>query len=110
MAAWSYSYSTMENYVIINININRYIKYRFCIEYLLEEAMKKIFKYVGVVLISVVAIIIVFIIISYVNHEVNLSRENKLYVPNGQIVEVNGHSMKDIPENNEIFDLIDHLQ
>lgn len=55
--------------------------------------MKRIFKYAGIVLITVVAIIIAFIIISYVNHKVNLSKENKLFVPNGQIVEVNGHSM-----------------
>ena len=55
--------------------------------------MKRIFKYVGIALITVVAIIIAFIIISYVNHKVNLSKENKLFVPNGQIVEVNGHFM-----------------
>lgn len=55
--------------------------------------MKRILKYVGKMLITVVAIIIAFIIISYVNHKANLSKENKLFIPNGQIVEVNGHYM-----------------
>jgi uncharacterized membrane protein YukC len=46
--------------------------------------MKRIFKYVGIALITVVAIIIAFIIISYVNHKVNLSKENTL-LPNFKV-------------------------
>ena len=55
--------------------------------------MRRAFKSLGVIIGIVVAIIIVFIIISYINHKIHLSQEDLLFVPNGQIVEVNGHSM-----------------
>ena len=55
--------------------------------------MKRTFKYLGVIIGIVVAIIIIFILISYINHRVHLSKEDELFVPNGQIVEVNGHNM-----------------
>ena len=55
--------------------------------------MRRAFKRLGVIIGIVVAIIIVFIIISYINHKIHLSQEDLLFVPNGQIVEVNGHSM-----------------
>ena len=50
-------------------------------------------KRIGVIIGIVAAIIIIFIIISYINHKVHLSKEDKLFVPNGQVVEVNGHYM-----------------
>ncbi|MFA5636075.1 MAG: hypothetical protein WC977_09225, partial [Anaerovoracaceae bacterium] len=55
--------------------------------------MRRAFKRLGVIIGIVVAIVIVFIIISYTNHKIHLSQEDLLFVPNGQIVEVNGHSM-----------------
>lgn len=55
--------------------------------------MKRILKPIGVIIGIVVAIIIVSIIISYINHKIHLSKEDKLFVPNGQMVEVNGHYM-----------------
>lgn len=55
--------------------------------------MKRIFKSVGVIMGIVIVIIIVLITISYINHKIHLSKEDKLFVPNGQLVEVNGHSM-----------------
>lgn len=55
--------------------------------------MKRIIKPIGVIIGIVVAIIIVSIIISYINHKIHLSKEDKLFVPIGQMVEVNGHYM-----------------
>lgn len=55
--------------------------------------MKTILKRIGAIFGVVISIIIVFIIISYINHKVQLSKEDNLFVPHGQMVEVNGHSM-----------------
>lgn len=55
--------------------------------------MKRIFKYIGVMIGIFLALIIIFIIISYINHKTHLSKEGGLFVPNGQMVEVNGHYM-----------------
>lgn len=55
--------------------------------------MKRTVKRIGVIIGIVVAIIIIFIIISYINHKVHLFKEDKLFVPYGQVVEVNGHYM-----------------
>ena len=55
--------------------------------------MKIVLKRIGVIMGAFFAIIILFIIVSYINHKINLSREDELFVPNGQMVEVNGHSM-----------------
>lgn len=48
--------------------------------------MKKTVKFLGIV-------IVVFIVLSFINHKINLSREDRLFVANGQMVEVNGHSL-----------------
>lgn len=55
--------------------------------------MKITFKRIGIVIGTLVAITFVTIVVSFVNHKINLSREDKLFVPNGRMVEVNGHSM-----------------
>lgn len=49
--------------------------------------MKKILKLIGIIIV----IVIIFMIISYINHRINLSKEDELFVPNGEMVEVNGH-------------------
>lgn len=49
--------------------------------------MKKTLKLIGII----VVIVIIFITISYINHRINLSKEDELFVPNGEMVEVNGH-------------------
>ncbi len=55
--------------------------------------MKKAVKYLGAFMGSVIAIVIVLLLISYVNHLVQLSKEDELVIPNGQMVEVNGYEM-----------------
>lgn len=52
-----------------------------------------VFKRIGIIVGIVVVIIIGFIIISYINHKISLHNEDKLFIPNGQMVEVNGHMM-----------------
>ncbi|MBU5312177.1 alpha/beta hydrolase [Tissierella carlieri] len=51
--------------------------------------MKKILKFMGII----IGLAIIFITISYINHRIQLSIENELFVPNGEMVEVNGHRM-----------------
>lgn len=55
--------------------------------------MKRILKRIEIIIGIVVVIIAVFIIISYINHKMHLFKEDQLFVPNGQMVEVNGHQV-----------------
>lgn len=55
--------------------------------------MKSVFKYMGIIGSILLAIISFIIIISYINHKIHLSKEDKLFVPNGKIVKVNNHNM-----------------
>lgn len=55
--------------------------------------MKGILKVIGAIIGTLVAMVIIFIGISYVNHKVHLNKEDKLFLPPGKIVEVNGHLM-----------------
>lgn len=51
--------------------------------------MKGILKLMGII----IGLIIIFIGVSYINHRIHLSKEDELFVPNGEMVEVNGHQM-----------------
>lgn len=55
--------------------------------------MRRIVKVLRNILIKLVVLVLVIIGVSYINHQINLSREDPLIVPNGQLVDVNGHSM-----------------
>lgn len=55
--------------------------------------MKNIFKRIGMVIVGFFAIILLSIGVSFINHQMNLSREDALFIPNGRMVEVNEHSM-----------------
>lgn len=55
--------------------------------------MKNIFKRMGMVIVGFFAIILLSIGVSFINHQMNLSREDALFTPNGRMVEVNEHSM-----------------
>lgn len=54
--------------------------------------MKKIVKIMGIILI--------FVLISYINHRIQLSKEDKLFVPIGKQVKVNGYMMNVYTEGN----------
>ncbi len=53
------------------------------------QAGKKIIR----ILLMISAVLAVLLIVCYVNHRVNLSKEAKLFRPLGQMVTVNGHQM-----------------
>lgn len=55
--------------------------------------MKKVVKRIGIVLMILIIFLLVFILVSYINHRMQLSKEDELFVPVGQQVEVNGHMM-----------------
>lgn len=55
--------------------------------------MKKVFSYLGVTIGIIASILIIFILVSYINHRIHLSKEDDLFVPHGQLVEVNGHNI-----------------
>ncbi|MGL6197458.1 MAG: alpha/beta hydrolase [Lachnospiraceae bacterium] len=55
--------------------------------------MKRIFKRISIVLGTIIILLVLIILISFINHKIQLSNEDELFVPNGQMVEVNGHQM-----------------
>lgn len=58
----------------------------------LEKALK-LRKKIMTVLIFIISVLLVILLVSYLNHRIALRKEEKLFVPLGQIVEVNGHNM-----------------
>lgn len=55
--------------------------------------MKKVMKIIGKVFLVIVFLIILLLVISYINHRIQLSREDAIFQPIGSQVEVNGHLM-----------------
>lgn len=54
---------------------------------------KKAFKRMGIVLLIIAAVLVIFILGCFINHRIQLSKEEALFVPTGQLVEVNGHKI-----------------
>lgn len=55
--------------------------------------MKGILKVMGII----IGLIIIFIGFSYINHKIHLSKEDELFVPNGEMVYLNcSHYVHDI--------------
>lgn len=55
--------------------------------------MKTTFRNLRAIIGIIVAVIILLILISYMNHRIHLSAEDEFFVPNGRMVEVNGYHM-----------------
>lgn len=55
--------------------------------------MKRITKVIIALIFTISIIIGLIIELIYINHKINLSKEDKNFIPMGQIVNVNGHSM-----------------
>ncbi len=55
--------------------------------------MKKVIKRIGIVFLLVLVICMLLILISYINHKIQLSKEDTLFQPIGTSVMVNGHLM-----------------
>ncbi len=53
--------------------------------------MKKMPRRIGAIFLSVLLILIILLVISYINHKIQLSKEDVLFQPIGTQVEVNGH-------------------
>lgn len=64
--------------------------------------MKRIFKRIFIIFSVIIAIFALVILASYINHTIQLSKEDDLFNPTGQVVDVNGHQMHiDIKGNGE---------
>lgn len=55
--------------------------------------MKKTFKHIGIIIAVIFILLFVIICISYLNHRLQLSKEDDIFVYSGDILEVNGHDM-----------------
>lgn len=55
--------------------------------------MRKIIRFLGKLIKVVVVFVVLFVVVSFAFHQYQLSKEAHLFVPNGQLVEVNGHQM-----------------
>ena len=55
--------------------------------------MKRIFKRMAIIVSVVMAILVLVIFTSYMNHQIQLSKEDEQFIPTGEVVEVNGHHM-----------------
>lgn len=55
--------------------------------------MRKGFKIIGIILGGIVGLLFMVITVSFINHKIQLSKEESIFVPNGKMVEVNGHDI-----------------
>lgn len=55
--------------------------------------MKKILKVFGIIVGGILGLLLIVILISFGNHKMQLSKEDNMFIPNGKMVEVNGHKM-----------------
>ncbi|MGE7093790.1 alpha/beta fold hydrolase [Lysinibacillus sp. NPDC048646] len=56
--------------------------------------MKRGFKRIVLIIFTVIiSFFVLFLSVSFINHKIQLSKEEELFVPIGQLVEVNGHQM-----------------
>lgn len=53
----------------------------------------KVFKYITTVISVLILIIILLILVSYINHKFQLSKEDELFIANGEMLEINGHNI-----------------
>ncbi len=63
--------------------------------------MRKRFKRLMLILFAgIISIFVLILSLSFINHKIQLSKEEELFVPTGQLVEVNGHQMHIYTEGN----------
>lgn len=63
-------------------------------------------KRIGIALLILIIMLLIFILISYINHKIQLSKEDELFIPVGQQVEVNGRMMNVYSEGNGEITLV----
>lgn len=57
------------------------------------KSMKKTTKIIRDLIFAIAIIICLLTTLIYINHKINLSKESKKFIPMGQMINVNGHSM-----------------
>lgn len=62
--------------------------------------MKRGIKIWGIILGIIVSLLLVIIVISYTNHKIQVYKEDSLFIPNGDLVQVNGHEIHIYSEGN----------
>ncbi|WP_237049251.1 alpha/beta fold hydrolase [Lentibacillus amyloliquefaciens] len=63
--------------------------------------MRKRFKRLMLIIFTgIISIFVLILSVSFINHKIQLSKEEELFVPTGQLVEVNGHQMHVYTEGN----------
>ena len=55
--------------------------------------MSKILKTLGTIVVVIFVLLFVIIGVSFTNHKIQLSKENSIFIPNGEMLRVNGHKM-----------------
>ena len=55
--------------------------------------MKRFITIISIICIVIILLILLIMLISFVNHKINLKKEDKLFKTNGKIVEVNNHNI-----------------
>ncbi len=61
---------------------------------------RKVWKYIRRVILIIIVITVVFILVSFINHKVQMNKAKALLTPLGDIVQVNGHNMSVYSEGN----------
>src|SRR5690625_5849783 len=63
--------------------------------------MRKRFKRVMLIILTgIISIFVLILSVSFINHKIQLSKEEELFVPTGQLVEINSHQMHVYSEGN----------
>jgi len=55
--------------------------------------MRKGLKRIGIVVGVIIVLLVSIIVISYGNHKIQLSKEDSLFIPNGQMIQVDGNAL-----------------
>jgi len=61
---------------------------------------KRLKRLMLIILTGIISIFVLILSVSFINHKIQLSKEEELFVPTGQLVEINGHQMHVYTEGN----------
>lgn len=50
-------------------------------------------RFILIILAGIISVFLLIISVGFINHKIQLSKEEELFIPNGELVEVNGHQM-----------------
>lgn len=55
--------------------------------------MKRGLRIIGIIIGVIIGFLLIVILTSFINHKIQLSKEDRLFVPSGRMIQVNGHNM-----------------